>query len=1219
MDIAKRQELTKTLQQMVGKIAADLRPRLLEAGPGRTRAERLHAEEKVGDAFDPWTDLLARRSAVLWVLKTVYVRVLEDRGMLSPKRLVDQGSEDLFARLAPNLGPSSYLRWVFRDLAMPESGLADLFVPQPAEILSPSDARSRELIDLWRSRDPDTGVLRFSFADETFDSRLMGDLYQDLDPVVKKRFALLQTPDFVLDFILDQTLTPAIAEHGADVVRVLDPACGSGHFLLAALTRIVAAMREKEPERPAHEVVKHAMRRVVGIDLNDYACGLARARLVMKGLELAGDTNLALAEDLHPQVFWADGLEQIELDQLGQTSLGLGADVAGEIRSTASMTRPEVRVALRPLLRARFHVVVGNPPYITEKDKQKKEYHREKVGKHRRYVSAAGTYSLGAPFTERMMQLCVAGGWMGEITANSFMKREFGKALIEDVLPKYVLAKVVDTAGAYIPGHGTPTVILLVRNRTSTGIETVPVAMGKRGEPGKPKDPARGRVWLSIVEGHDTVGYESEFISVSAVPRATLSEHPWSIGGGGAAELKQALEGGGRAILGATIAMPIGGGSRMGADEAYVRPRRRGAATTSAKPLVVGDGVRAWAVEITEQTLFPYDRETLAPSPGPSLLRELWPYREFLAQRATFDGVMADAGMKWFEYMQFTPAPLRTPLSITFGEVATHNEFALDRGGRVFKQTAPVIKLPAGASVEQHLALLAQLNSSVACFWLKQVCQNKGFGGARGTEGNMRLRYDDWAEFFQFGGTKVEQFPLAATRDRRLEAFAEHLDRLANERREHSARAVVDGAAAGGAAALRAALDTRRSSDLDRLFRMVGLQEELDWLCYQIYGVDTLQLTGVPANELRDAQDTPPSRPGGRPFEITLARDDAERRAAIDAGDEPEEQPTGWFERHGWEPIVDTAALPDAQRAVTEARIARTADSRELSLLDHPKYKRRWSAPDFETEERAALTEWLDDAIEDWSRERQAPFTAREAATALGTAPSVNAVVAVLHGRGDFDLDSVIAARLAEESVPGVKSHVYKGLGLDRRAAWERVWALQHEEDRWDAAVAAGTPLPGPRPVAIPAERYDGKDFQKPTYWKHRGKLDVPKERFIAYTEVPAAVSPDPLYGWAGWTPIQRARVLLQLDERAEENGVPADERIGLLWGAWFLVPYIAWDNPAFANEVAATVKTYAGPDGVTDARLAEWAEKWGAERARVPSRSPTKARSAGGRSPADR
>ena len=115
--------------------------------------------------------------------------------------------------------------------------------------------------------------------------------------------------------------------------------------------------------------------------------------------------------------------------------LGL-AEIAPDHRASMGLlTPPEVRAALRPELKKRFHVVVGNPPYITEKDARKRDYHKAKVGKRRRYISAAGKYSLGAPFTERMLQLADEGGWVGEITANSFMKREFGKTLIEEVLP----------------------------------------------------------------------------------------------------------------------------------------------------------------------------------------------------------------------------------------------------------------------------------------------------------------------------------------------------------------------------------------------------------------------------------------------------------------------------------------------------------------------------------------------------------------------------------------------------------------------------------------------------------------------------------------------------------------------------------------------------------------------------------------------------------------
>ncbi|MCA9621925.1 MAG: hypothetical protein KC731_23030, partial [Myxococcales bacterium] len=410
MDFATRTQLTQELSALSQRIAAELLVRFAEPGAVRERARALHGEEKVGEDFDVWADLLSRRAAVSWVLKTVYVRVLEDRGFLSPRRIVDADGPRLFERLAPNLGETAYLRWIFRDLAQADGGLPELFSPQPAELCAPSDTASRELLAFWRRRDPDSGELVYTFADEHFDGRLMGDLYQDLDPVVKARFALLQTPDFIVDFILDETLDPAIETFGIDEVRVLDPACGSGHFLLAAFKRLVDGMREAHPERPVAEVVRDVLARVVGIDLNDYAGGLARARLLMTALELLGERDLAAGANLHPQIYWADALEQLELDELTLTGL------RDEDQPRATLTQPEVRRALAPLLQQGFHAVVGNPPYITEKDAEKKRYHREKVGsgksKRPRYLSAYRKYSLGAPFTERMFQQCVEGGYV---------------------------------------------------------------------------------------------------------------------------------------------------------------------------------------------------------------------------------------------------------------------------------------------------------------------------------------------------------------------------------------------------------------------------------------------------------------------------------------------------------------------------------------------------------------------------------------------------------------------------------------------------------------------------------------------------------------------------------------------------------------------------------------------------------------------------------------
>src|SRR3546814_17845446 len=80
-----------------------------------------------------------------------------------------------------------------------------------------------------------------------------------------------------------------------------------------------------------------------------------------------------------------------------------------------------------------------------------------------------------------------------------------------------------------------------------------------------------------------------------------------------------------------------------------------------------------------------------------------------------------EAGKPWYEYGQIPANKQKTPLSITFAFVATHNHFVLDRGGKVFNRTAPVIKLPADASEDEHLGLIGLLKSSTACFWIQQV------------------------------------------------------------------------------------------------------------------------------------------------------------------------------------------------------------------------------------------------------------------------------------------------------------------------------------------------------------------------------------------------------------------------------------------------------------------------------------------------------------------
>src|SRR5208337_4676968 len=226
--------------------------------------------------------------------------------------------------------------------------------------------------------------------------------------------------------------------------------------------------------------------------------------------------------------------------------------------------QPENRYALERLLRPKaYHAVVANPPYITPKDRALNQAYRN------RYSTCHMKYSLAVPFLERIVSLAVQGGFTGQITANSFMKREFGKKLIEAFFPRVDLTHVIDTSGAYIPGHGTPTVILFARNQKPVA-SVLRTVMGIRGEPSTPEGPARGFVWSAIVAQVDQPGSLSEFVSVGDSPRELFHKHPWSIGGGGAAELKEMLDETATRKLSATVSS-IGFFQDTHADEAFVQ------------------------------------------------------------------------------------------------------------------------------------------------------------------------------------------------------------------------------------------------------------------------------------------------------------------------------------------------------------------------------------------------------------------------------------------------------------------------------------------------------------------------------------------------------------------------------------------------------------------------------------------------------------------------
>lgn len=1145
--------LLADLKRELKTLEADLRVRAEDehsAWGSRLREEyaRAQARERTGLAWIDWRDGEVAQAGVAWIIATVFIRFCEDNGLLigatSGTRPVAQPwiaapgdgleraveNEAAFYASAPTMTSRDWLQQAFGTLAdLPAGGpLVDRnhSAVWHAEISAPA---SDGLLAFFRRTTPD-GALVHDFSHPELGTRFLGDLYQDLSDYAKKTDALLQTPDFVEQFILDLTLTPAIEEFGLTGLKVIDPACGSGHFLLGAFDRLMAEWSRTAPALDKGDRAQRALDSIHGVDLNPFAIAIARFRLTVAAIKAAGIRTLVAAPAFRYHLAIGDSL-------LGGHSPEAKLDMDdGEYFAYQAEDLQEHANILAP---GQYHVVVANPPYITAKDKALNQRYRDI------YTTCAGTYALSVPFMELLFRLAKqpdaasGAGHVGQITSNSFMKREFGKKIITRFLsgsytgttrPEYVdLSHVIDTSGAYIPGHGTPTVILVGRPRKPQA-SAVRSVLGVRGEPGQPRIPAHGLVWRDIVDHLDQPGYEGPFVSVGDVARARYESYPWSLSGGGAADLKLAIDGASATLLRDQLPMPIGFASFPGNDEPFFLDEawfaRHRDSQQVGKRLVLGEYVRDWSVEDGVVALAPRGADSL-PIPldlSRAWARHLWSFRATLQSTRGFDGeVVLDTNSSWWAWYRWIPARYATPLSITFAFVATHNHFVLDRGGKVFKQSAPVIKLADAATEDDHFDLLGLLNSSTACFWLKQVSHNKG---STLSKDGARTTLAPWEDFFEFTATKLQEFPLPATMPRDI------------------ARALDEQAALQNASSPQAALDAR-PGDIPRALSearehwesarraLVFLQEELDWQTYVSYGLVEPELV-VPVHDLV------PIDANMRVMEVRLARALSEGK-----GD------AAWFERHGRAPHREPdPTWPAWYRQLWDARYVAMQRNSALRLLEQPEFKRRWAGDTWEELLADALRVALLDQLESpalWRDGSGRPLirSAAQVADQLRRDDRVRELMTLRTESPDFDLTTEVGKLLAAEAVPAFAPLRYKPAGIEKFRAWERTWELQRADDRGEKV---DVPVP---------PKYAQADFLKTSYWSARGKLDVPKERFLSF---PGSRLPDDtteLYGWAGWDHSERGQAIARLANDGARTGAPADQIVPLVGALIELQPWL--------------------------------------------------------------
>jgi hypothetical protein len=301
-----------------------------------------------------------------------------------------------------------------------------------------------------------------------------GDVTVEEKPEVRKAGGVYYTPAYIVDYIVEHTvgrLLEGKTPEQAAALRVLDPACGSGSFLIGAYSYLLdwhlryylahdpeRLSSSRRKDRPIEEVPRPAsapkrkdgaderryrltveerkrilLNNIYGVDIDSQAVEVTKLSLLLKVLEgeREGELQSTLRFDPHARVLPDLG------DNIKCGNSLIGPDFYQSTQSTFLDLEEARRVnafdwhAAFPAIMGAggFDAVIGNPPYI--RIQAMKEWAPSEVELYKqRYVAASkGNYDIYVVFVEKGLSLLNENGRLGFILPHKFFNAQYGEPL----------------------------------------------------------------------------------------------------------------------------------------------------------------------------------------------------------------------------------------------------------------------------------------------------------------------------------------------------------------------------------------------------------------------------------------------------------------------------------------------------------------------------------------------------------------------------------------------------------------------------------------------------------------------------------------------------------------------------------------------------------------------------------------------------------------------
>ena len=317
------------------------------------------------------------------------------------------------------------------------------------------------------------------FLGKTITINNKGKAVIELKPEVKKAGGVYYTPQYIVNYIVSNTIGNIIKNKTpkqVEAIKIVDPACGSGSFLLGAYQFLLNWHKDyylknaikKNTTTPKGLLTTAEKKRILlnniyGVDIDANAVEVTKLSLLLKCLE--SETEASIANQI--KMFKERVLPTLD-DNIKSGNSLIDMDFYdnqfdfGEQKQIKPFSWKKAFPVV--FKNGGFDVVIGNPPYVDYRmiGENQVSYLNNK------YISTQTKekWSLYLPFVELGTKILNTNGLYGNIIPNTFLSADFGKPIRNLLLNKTSISQIVDVSTLKVFGNvGTYPILLFYTNQ----------------------------------------------------------------------------------------------------------------------------------------------------------------------------------------------------------------------------------------------------------------------------------------------------------------------------------------------------------------------------------------------------------------------------------------------------------------------------------------------------------------------------------------------------------------------------------------------------------------------------------------------------------------------------------------------------------------------------------------------------------------------------------